>query len=75
MRQTNLAQVIELKLGRPLSEHVVESRRKGLGWRPIAAQITDETGVKVSWETLRSWFSDELHVELHVELRDRRASA
>jgi hypothetical protein len=58
MRQTPLAQLIETKIGRPLAEYVADARNAGKDWRTIARDIQAETGVRVSWETLRSWCTD-----------------
>ncbi len=65
MRQTNLGQLIEMKLGEPLRDYIISARAvsgpldRQVGWRSIAADITERTGVSVSWETMRSWFDDE----------------
>ena len=68
MRRTPLAQLIEAKLGRPLSEHVVAARNaddhRSRSWRAIARDLTDRTGLTIQHETLRAWFSDDLRVVL-----------
>jgi hypothetical protein len=75
MRQTPLAQLVELKLGRPLREYVVEARNspdpRARSWRNMAVALSAETGVAVTYETLRAWFSD----ELVTVFRDEPASA
>ena len=55
MRMTPLARLIETKLGQPLVEYVRASRSIGQGWRAIATEIEQRTGVEVSHETLRFW--------------------
>lgn len=68
MRQTPLAQLTEIKLGRPLREYVVEARNsreiRARSWRSIAAALSEATGLQVQAETVRAWFSDELEVVL-----------
>ena len=60
MRQTPLSQLLAVRLGADLREHVVGQRATGADWRTIATELTATTGVDVSHETLRSWFADEL---------------
>lgn len=60
MRQTPLQKLVELKLGGDLRGYVMSRRQAGDDWRGIAAAITEQTGQSVSYESLRSWFSDEL---------------
>jgi hypothetical protein len=57
MHQTSTALLIEHKLGRSLAEYVAVQQSEGLGWRRIAERIERDTGVKVSYETLRTWAS------------------
>lgn len=53
--------LIELQLGsQTLSEVVTLARQRGSSWQRIALQVHRETGVLVSWETLRGWFIKEL---------------
>ena len=59
MRQTLLAQMIEMKLGVDLRTYVITARHRGDDWRSIARDLTDRTGTSVSYEAVRSWFSDE----------------
>lgn len=63
MRQSSSKRLlIEDRLGRPLAEFVAERHRPyvhGSGWRRIAADVLDATGVGVSHETLRAWFEAE----------------
>lgn len=42
--------------GRTLSTFVSIRRRRGKGWRRIAAELRDETGLSISHVTLRRWF-------------------
>lgn len=60
MRQTPLSSLIDLQLGGRLRQLVLDERGKGSDWRTIAATIQDRTGTRVSYESLRSWFADEL---------------
>ena len=65
MRKTATALLIEHKLGRSLAADVELRRAHDLSWRRIAEQLTKETGIEVSHESLRSWFPD-----LRAPLRD-----
>ena len=65
MRQTSLSRLIEIELGEPLRDYVIAARTvagpldRQAGWRAIATDLTERTGLSVSRETLRSWFDDE----------------
>lgn len=50
--------LIETRLppGESLRAFVSRRRRSGLGWRAIANQLNDITGVYTSHTTLRRWF-------------------
>lgn len=53
--------LIELQLGeQTLSEVVTLARQRGTSWQRIAILVHKDTGVLVSWETLRGWFTKEL---------------
>lgn len=59
MQQSAKRQLIEDRLGRPLADFVAERHRpyvRNSGWRTIAADVKEATGVVVSHETLRAWF-------------------
>jgi hypothetical protein len=49
--------LIQVRLGRDLAQYV-EARRPGDGWRAIAADLSQVTGISVSHETLRAWFAE-----------------
>lgn len=55
---TALRDLVEVQLpkGQTLTQFVGIRRRRGLGWRRIANEIADTTGVVVSEATLRNWF-------------------
>jgi hypothetical protein len=57
MAKTTTSQLIEHRLGRDLTAYVGSLRAEGLGWRRVATRVTEETGVPVSHEALRSWFT------------------
>lgn len=42
-----------------LATFVATRRQTGRSWRRIGIDLRDETGIDVSYETLRSWFPDE----------------
>lgn len=50
-------ELLQLKLGRDLAAYVAEARSKGRDWRTMAADLSVVTGVPVSHETLRAWFT------------------
>lgn len=58
MRQTTTKDLIEAKLGgRSVDALVAMHRRKGASWQTIADDIRTRTGVIVSRETIRSWYT------------------
>jgi hypothetical protein len=59
MRQTPLAQLIEVKLGVDLQRYVTEARDEGADWRSIARDLTERSGTSVSHEAVRSWFIED----------------
>lgn len=75
MRQTPLAQLIEARLGRSLAEYVAEARTAGKDWRKIAAEISADTDLSVTGETLRSWMTDALVVVPRSRVETDRATA
>ena len=52
--------LIEVKLppGETVRAFVAKRRRHGAGWRSLANQLCDQTGVYTSHTTLRRWFGD-----------------
>lgn len=62
MAKTAKHQLVEDRLGQPLDAFIASRYKpyiRGFGWRVVAADIEQETGIVVSHETLRSWFADE----------------
>jgi len=57
---TAMRELVELKLppGRTLASYVAVKRRQGIGWRRIADDLHRDTGVMVSFATLRRWFPE-----------------
>lgn len=55
---TRLHRLIDRSLGRPLADLVAERRAEQAGWRSIATEVEDKTGVEVSHEALRDWFTE-----------------
>lgn len=39
-----------------LSEYVLSRRARGDSWRRISNELRDDTGVDITYETLRSWY-------------------
>jgi hypothetical protein len=56
---TPTQQLLELKLGRELGDFVTKARDHGDSWRTIARDLHLATGLAVSDESLRQWFSVE----------------
>ncbi len=59
MRTTPLSRLIDIQMAGNLRDHVRDCRAEGVDWRSLAADISERTGTRVSYETLRSWFEDE----------------
>jgi len=59
MRQTPLAQLAEHKLGQSLSKWVAAHLKDGKGWRRISQELHTETGVLISYESLRTWYAQQ----------------
>lgn len=57
---TATRELLELKLppGRTLAAYVAAKRRNGIGWRRLADELYADTGVLVSFTTLRRWFPE-----------------
>ena len=60
--RSTLRQLIDLHLaaaGRPSLDAIINAARAGsppVTWYLLADQVTEQAGVSVSWETLRSWY-------------------
>lgn len=63
-----LYRLIEQKLDGTLAEFIA-ARRPTQSWRNIAAELTEKTGVEVSWETVRGWFADRIEIRTEVTVR------
>ncbi len=50
--------LIELRLGGDLTGFIRRNRAEGKGWRPIAVEISDRTGISVSHEAVRQWYGE-----------------
>jgi hypothetical protein len=59
---TPLYQLVEFRLGESLAEWIDERRRPDVrppvSWRALAVELSHRTRVRVSYETLRDWFTD-----------------
>lgn len=60
--RTDRYQLVEASLGEDLEAWVAERRRPDIrppaAWRDIASELSDRTGITVSYETLRVWFPE-----------------
>lgn len=52
-------QLLQIRMGRDLAAWVEAQRAAGESWRAIAASATSITGVPVSHETFRAWFTED----------------
>lgn len=52
---TPTQQLVELRLGGDLPGFLAAARSKGLSLRAIAADITEQTRIPVSYEAVRVW--------------------
>ena len=64
-QQSRLYRMIEARIDGTLAEFIA-ARRPQMGWRSIAKDIDQRTGIWVSGETLRLWFADRVTVETVV---------
>lgn len=56
---TPTRELIELRLtGQSLAAYVAKKRRAGRGWRRIADDLYEDSGVPVSHTTIARWFSE-----------------
>jgi predicted GIY-YIG superfamily endonuclease len=55
-RSTRLQRQIERHLSGTLADYVARRRAEQVTWRNLAIELTEATGVEVSYEALRSWF-------------------
>ena len=62
-----LYRLIEERLDGTLVEFVLE-RWPASGWRKIADDIRETTGIEVSYNTLRGWFADRFEVTTTVRV-------
>lgn len=51
-------QLLERSLNLDLEPYVRDQREAGLSWKAIARKLTRQTGVPISFESLRSWYPD-----------------
>lgn len=55
---TPLQTLLDIKVG-GLDEYVDTRRTEGKSWRVISNDLRDDTGIDITYETLRGWFIDE----------------
>lgn len=58
-RPSAFQQLVESTYPGDLPADVAAWRADGLGWRPISKKLSAKTGVKVSHETARTWYSSQ----------------
>ncbi len=52
-------QLLQIRMGRDLAAWVEAQREAGQSWRAIATAATAITGLAVSHETFRAWFTED----------------
>ena len=62
---TRLYRAIEVHLDQPLAQYVAENKSTK-SWREMANDLTQRTGVEVSYEALRKWFAHRITVKTVV---------
>ena len=50
--------LFRLERGMDLGAFVQLERAKGTGWRPLAQEVRDATGVDVAVQTLLNWYGE-----------------
>ncbi len=70
MSKTATYRLVEDRLGKDLRRHVVGLWKRGESWNAIARDLHGRTGVAVTSETIRVWFSD-LKPHLRPSLADK----
>lgn len=55
---TPTQQLADVKLGGTLEAFVRERRAKGFSWATISLELHGEIGVRVTGESLRTWYPD-----------------
>lgn len=56
---THTYQLLQVRLGRDLAAWVEAQRQAGESWRAISAAAAAITGISVSHETFRAWFTED----------------
>lgn len=56
-QRTRTFQLVEERLGRDLADHVRTLRDDGASWVTVCHELADETGVRLTPETIRVWFA------------------
>lgn len=67
---SRLYRLLEERLDGTLAEFVA-ARRPAASWKTMAAELSETTGIEVSWESLRTWFAD--RIQIQVTVADRGA--
>lgn len=63
---TALYRLIEDRLDGTLAELVQTGISDGKGWRALARDVHDKTGIEVSRMTLAEWFKDRVQIKVTV---------
>ena len=57
--ESNTRRLVDVLLDGQLDALVQERRDQGVVWRKIAREIYDRTGVDLSHETIRGWYTED----------------
>lgn len=71
---TPLYRLVEDRLDGSLAEYVAQ-RRATTSWRTMAADLTAQTGVHVTYETLRGWFAHRIRTTVTTVTVDAAGAA
>lgn len=52
-------QLADLKLDGQLDAFVKSRRTLGMSWRLVARELWQQTGIDITYETLRSWYPED----------------
>lgn len=68
VRASQLYRLVEGRLDGTLPDYVQKALSSSMSWRTMAADLHERTGIKVSHETLRSWFGHRIQVQVEVKV-------
>lgn len=58
MARTATQQLADIRLGQSLDTYVADCRAGGMAWRAVSDDLFSRTNLRISYETLRTWYAD-----------------